>query len=52
MKKTENLILSRKGTVFLIVSAVLTAAICLVMNLLLIPAIERGTGMRCFDMNF
>lgn len=53
MKKTENFILSKKGTVILIVSAVLTAVICLVMNLILIPAIERGTGgMRCFDMNF
>ena len=53
MQKTENMILSRKGTVILIVSAVLTAVICLVMNLILIPAIERSAGgMRCFDMNF
>ena len=53
MKKTESMILSRKGTAVLIVSAVLTVAICLIMNLILIPAIERSTGgMRCFDMNF
>ena len=53
MKKTENMILSRNGTVILIVSAVLTAVICLVMNLVLIPAIERSTGgIPCFDMNF
>ena len=53
MKKTENMILSGKGTVILIVSAVLTAVICLVMNLSLIPAIEHGAdGLRCFDMNF
>ena len=33
------------------VSGALTAAICLVMNLVLIPMIEAGTnGIRCFDM--
>ena len=53
MKKTESMILSRKGTAILIVSAVLTAGICLIMNLILIPAIERSTGeIPCFDMNF
>ena len=33
------------------VSGALTAAICLVMNLVLIPMIEAGAnGIRCFDM--
>lgn len=42
----------KKSTLLLIVSGVLTAGICLVMNLWLMPAIERTTeGMRCFDMN-
>ena len=32
---------------------IVVAAICLVMNLLLIPAIESGAaGLRCFDMRF
>jgi len=36
-----------------IISGALTAAICAVMNLMLIPQIEAGTGgIRCFDMNF
>ncbi len=36
-----------------IITGALTAAICAVMNLLLIPRIEAGTGgVRCFDMNF
>lgn len=36
-----------------LISAVLTAAICAVMNFVLIPLIERTTeGMRCFDMSF
>ena len=36
-----------------IISGALTAAICAVMNLMLIPQIEAGTGgVRCFDMNF
>ncbi len=51
MKKTESMLLSRRGKYLLIVSAALTAAVCLVMNLALIPAIERGAGgLRCFDM--
>jgi hypothetical protein len=34
------------------ISGGLTAAICLVMNLVLIPMIEKNTaGLRCFDMN-
>ena len=42
-----------KRTILTIVSGVLTGAICLVMNLWLMPAIERTTeGIRCFDMNF
>ena len=44
---------TKKGTVLLIVSAALTVGICLVMNLWLMPAIERATqGLRCFDMQF
>lgn len=35
------------------ISCALTVAICGVMNLWLIPAIESSTqGIRCFDMNF
>ncbi|MCH5198530.1 MAG: hypothetical protein J1E34_06455 [Oscillospiraceae bacterium] len=53
MKKIENVILSRKGTAILIISAVLTAVICLIMNLFLIPAIESAAdGLRIFDMSF
>ncbi len=45
MKKKEKLVL--------IVSGAVTAVICLVMNLVLIPSIEKSTeGIRCFDMNF
>ena len=34
------------------ISGGLTAAICLEMNLVLIPMIEKNTaGLRCFDMN-
>ena len=34
------------------ISGGLTAAICLVMNFILIPMIEKSTaGLRCFDMN-
>ncbi len=45
--------LSKKSAAALAAAAVLTAAICLVMNLLLIPAIESGAaGLRCFDMRF
>ncbi len=37
----------------LIVSGALTAIICLVMNIVLIPRIESSTeGIKCFDMNF
>ena len=37
----------------LIISGGLTAVICLVMNLILIPRIESSTeGIKCFDMNF
>lgn len=44
-KKTEKILLY--------VSAALTAAICLIMNFVLIPKIESSTGgIRCFDMNF
>ena len=53
MKKLCDFMLSKKGTAVLIVSAALTAAICLVMNLFLIPAIEREAGgLACFDMRF
>lgn len=34
----------------LIVSGVATVVICLVMNFVLIPKIEAGQSMRCFDM--
>ncbi len=37
----------------LFISGGLTAVICLVMNLILIPRIESSTdGIKCFDMNF
>lgn len=37
----------------LLVSGVLTAVICLAMNLFLLPHMEAATnGIRCFDMNF
>ena len=39
--------------ILLVLSAAATIAICAVMNLWLIPAIEHSTeGIRCFDMNF
>lgn len=42
----------RAKTVILIISGVLTIAICAVMNFHLIPLIESGTkGIRMFDMN-
>ena len=46
MEKTQ------RTRLILIVSGALTAVICLVMNLWLIPEIEKTTeGLRCFDMN-
>lgn len=49
----KNFILSKKGTVLLVISGVLTAAICLIMNLILIPAIESAAGgLTVFDMSF
>ncbi len=43
---------AKKLKTALIVSGVLTAAICGVMNFYLIPLIEQTTeGLRCFDMN-
>ena len=51
MLRIERFLLSRRGKFLLIVSAALTAAVCLVMNFALIPSIERGAGgLRCFDM--
>ena len=45
--------MSKTRKAVLIVSGVLTAAICLVMNIVFLPHIEAGTeGIRCFDMNF
>ncbi|MCR5041445.1 MAG: hypothetical protein K6C36_05010 [Clostridia bacterium] len=42
---------SDKKKILLWVSGCATAVICLVMNLWLIPAIEKNTGgIRCFDM--
>ncbi len=53
MDKVKNAVLSKKGTVAVTVSGALTAAVSLVMNLVLIPKIEATTnGIRCFDMNF
>ena len=43
---------AKKRTAALIVTGAATAAICLVMNLWLLPLIEQTTnGLRCFDMN-
>ncbi|MBR1811666.1 MAG: hypothetical protein IJ766_08500 [Clostridia bacterium] len=51
MKKIDNLLLRRNNRVILWGSGVVTAAICGVMNLVLIPMIEKNTGgIRCFDM--
>lgn len=45
--------MKKKEKILLIVSGAATAVICLVMNLVLIPSIEKTTeGIRCFDMNF
>ena len=53
MKKLYSFASGKKGRATLIISAVITAVICLVMNLVLIPGIEASTnGIRCFDMNF
>ena len=53
MERIKNAVLSRRGTVAVILSGALTALISLVMNLVLIPKIEESTnGIRCFDMNF
>ena len=49
----KDFILSKKGTVALVISGAVTAAISLIMNVILIPKIEASTnGIRCFDMNF
>ena len=48
--KTKNKSFFPKYTA--VICGVLTAAICGVMNLFLIPATEANTGgIRCFDMN-
>lgn len=45
--------MSKTRKTVLILSGVLTAVICLVMNLFLLPHMEAATGgIRCFDMNF
>jgi hypothetical protein len=42
----------RTSTVILIITGVITAVICAVMNLYLIPLIETSAdGMKCFDMS-
>ena len=42
----------KADTVLLIVFGIITAVICAVMNLYLIPLIEASTdGMKCFDMS-
>ena len=44
---------NKTSKILLIVSGAMTAAICLIMNFVLIPKIEATTnGIRCFDMNF
>ncbi len=45
---------SRKGLITaVIICGALTAVICGVMNLYLIPAVEsEAGGLRCFDMRF
>ncbi len=35
-----------------VISGAMTAAICAVMNFILIPVIEKGAATRCFDMTF
>jgi len=53
MEKIKAFALSKKGKGAVIFSGVITAVICLVMNIILIPKIEASTnGIRCFDMNF
>ncbi|MBQ7740077.1 MAG: hypothetical protein IJT65_02415 [Eubacterium sp.] len=53
MEKLCEFALSKKGKAVTVISGVLTAVICLVMNFVLIPKIESTTnGVRCFDMNF
>ena len=43
----------KKRTVLLIITGILTAGICLVMNMSFIPQIESAAqGMKCFDMRF
>ena len=45
--------MTKRGKLVTIVSGAVTAAISLVMNLWLLPQIERATeGVRAFDMNF
>ena len=44
---------SGRGKALFAVSTILTAVICAIMNLWLLPTIEATTeGIRCFDMNF
>ena len=53
MQQVSAFLRSGRGKALFAVSAVLTAGICLVMNLWLLPSIEATTGgIRCFDMNF
>ncbi|MBQ6268329.1 MAG: hypothetical protein IJK64_11235 [Clostridia bacterium] len=53
MDRIRSFLRSPRGHALFGVSAVLTAGICLVMNLWLLPSIEATTdGIRCFDMNF
>lgn len=43
----------KKRTVLLITTGILTAGICLVMNMWFIPQIESAAqGLKCFDMRF
>ncbi len=41
---------TKKLKITAVISGVLTAAICAVMNFIFIPVIEKGAATRCFDM--
>ena len=52
MKNLKEFKPNKMTKALIIISGALTAVICLVMNLILIPQIESTTeGFRCFDMN-
>lgn len=52
MASAARFLRTKGGKGVFLASVVLTAGICLAMNLFLLPAIEQTTaGIRCFDMN-